>query len=102
MQTWPIIDIAQCDPAAGEQGPERHAGRPGTRRRPYCREPCVRRLAARWHRDESAASMVEYGLLVAVIAVAVMAAAQPIASQVGAIFSEVRAYIAGVTVPPSP
>lgn len=65
-------------------------------------EPFVRSLARRWYRDKSATAMVEYALLVAVISLTVMAAAQTLGLQISAAFSKVGVYIASAQVPPSP
>ena len=49
--------------------------------------------------DESGATMVEYGLLVALIALAVGASAQLVGTQLSTIFSEISGYVAAATVP---
>jgi len=56
-------------------------------------------LINRIRRCESGASMVEYGLLVALIALAVGASAQIIGTQLSTIFSEVGSYISAAIVP---
>ena len=50
-------------------------------------------------RDESGATMVEYGLLVALIALVVGLGAQIVGTQLSTIFSEVGSYVGAVTVP---
>ncbi len=56
-------------------------------------------LINRFRRDEGGASMVEYGLLVALIALAVGASAQIIGTELSTIFSEVSSYVGAATVP---
>ena len=50
-------------------------------------------------RDESGATMVEYGLLVALIALVVGLGAQIVGTQLSTIFSEIGSYVGAVTVP---
>ena len=50
-------------------------------------------------RDESGATMVEYGLLVALIALVVGLGAQVVGTQLSTIFSEIGSYVGAVTVP---
>ena len=52
-----------------------------------------------FHRDESGATMVEYGLLVALIALVVGLGAQIVGTQLSTIFSEVGSYVGAITVP---
>ena len=56
-------------------------------------------LINRFSRDEGGASMVEYGLLVALIAVVVGASAQIVGTQLSTLFSKLGSYISSVTVP---
>ena len=53
----------------------------------------------RFCRDESGATMVEYGLLVALIALVVGLGAQIVGTQLSTIFSEVGSYVGAITVP---
>ena len=46
-----------------------------------------------FRRDESAATMVEYGLLVALIALVVGLGAQIVGTQLSTIFSEIGSYV---------
>lgn len=46
--------------------------------------------------------MVEYGLLVALIAVTVVAGGQIVGLQISTVFSKIGVYIAGARIPPSP
>jgi pilus assembly protein Flp/PilA len=48
--------------------------------------------------DESGPTMVEYGLLVALIALVVGAAAQVVGKNLSAVFSDVGAYLANTSV----
>ena len=48
--------------------------------------------------DESGPTMVEYGLLVALIALVVGAAAQVVGKNLSTVFSDVGAYLANTTV----
>jgi pilus assembly protein Flp/PilA len=50
-------------------------------------------------RNESGATMVEYGLLVALIALVVGLGAQVVGTQLSTIFSEIGSYVGSVTVP---
>ena len=59
-------------------------------------------LINRFRRDEGGASMVEYGLLVALIALVVGAAAQIVGTQLSTMFSKVGSYVGAVTVPTAP
>ena len=52
-----------------------------------------------FRRDESGATMVEYGLLVALIALVVGLGAQIVGTQLSTIFSEIGSYVGAVTVP---
>ncbi len=56
-------------------------------------------LINRIRRCEGGASVVEYGLLVALIALAVGASAQIVGTQLSTIFSEVSSYVGAATVP---
>ena len=49
--------------------------------------------------DESGATMVEYGLLVALIALVVGLGAQIVGTQLSTLFSEIGSYVGTVTVP---
>lgn len=57
------------------------------------------KLINRFRRDESGATMVEYGLLVALIALVVGAAAQIVGTQLSIVFSEVGSYVTNVPIP---
>ena len=52
-----------------------------------------------FRRDENGATMVEYGLLVALIALVVGLGAQIVGTQLSTIFSEVGSYVGAITVP---
>jgi pilus assembly protein Flp/PilA len=52
--------------------------------------------------DESGPTMVEYGLLVALIALVVGAAAQIVGTQLSTVFSKVGVYLTNVSTPTSP
>ncbi len=52
-----------------------------------------------FRRDESAATMVEYGLLVALIALVVGLGAQIVGTQLSAMFSKIGSYVGAITVP---
>ena len=52
-----------------------------------------------FRRDEGGASMVEYGLLVALIAVVIAGSAQIIGTQLSTMFSNLGAFISTVVVP---
>jgi pilus assembly protein Flp/PilA len=56
----------------------------------------------RFRDDESGPTMVEYGLLVALIALVVGAAAQVLGTQLSTIFSDVGAYLSSISTPTSP
>ena len=56
-------------------------------------------LINRFHRDEDGATMVEYGLLVALIALVVGLGAQIVGTQLSTMFSEVGSYVGAITVP---
>ncbi|HYU11296.1 MAG TPA: Flp family type IVb pilin [Stellaceae bacterium] len=53
----------------------------------------------RFHRDESGATMVEYGLLVALIALVVGLGAQIVGTQLSSMFSKIGSYVGAITVP---
>jgi pilus assembly protein Flp/PilA len=52
--------------------------------------------------DESGPTMVEYGLLVALIALVVGAAAQIVGTQLSTVFSKIGTYLSNTSVPASP
>jgi pilus assembly protein Flp/PilA len=56
-------------------------------------------LINRFRRDESGASMVEYGLLIALIALVVGAGAQIVGTQLSTMFSNLGSYVGAVVVP---
>jgi pilus assembly protein Flp/PilA len=53
-------------------------------------------------KDESGPTMVEYGLLVALIALVVGAAALVLGTQLSTMFSKIAGYISSVSVPSAP
>ena len=57
-------------------------------------------LLSRFRRDEDGQAMVEYGILVAVIAVVVAAAAVTLGSEISTVFSNLAAYL--TTIPSTP
>ena len=57
------------------------------------------RLIDTFRRCESGATMVEYGLLVALIALVVGLGAQIVGTQLSTLFSEIGSYVGTVTVP---
>lgn len=69
----------------------REAGRESTTIRPKEREEMFKRFFG----DESGAAMVEYGLLVALIAVVVMAAVGPLGTAVRDTFDTVTSELGG-------
>ena len=52
-----------------------------------------------FRRDESGATMVEYGLLVALIALVVGLGAQIVGTQLSSMFSKIGSYVGTITVP---
>jgi pilus assembly protein Flp/PilA len=52
-----------------------------------------------FRRDESGATMVEYGLLVALIALVVGLGAQIVGTQLSSMFSKIGSYVGAITVP---
>ncbi len=52
-----------------------------------------------FRRDESGATMVEYGLLVALIALVVGLGAQIVGTQLSSMFSKIGSYVSAITVP---
>ena len=62
----------------------------------------MRGLAERWCRDQSAVTIVEYGLLLALISLVVAAASQTIAAQISTVFSKVGTYLSSASAPSSP
>ena len=56
-------------------------------------------LINRFRQDEGGATMVEYGLLVALIALVVGAAAQIVGTKLSIMFSNVGSYVGAVAVP---
>ena len=61
-------------------------------------------LAGLLNRDDRGATAVEYGLLVALIALVVGAAAEIVGTQLSTVFSDVGAYLVNVVkiLPPGP
>jgi pilus assembly protein Flp/PilA len=56
-------------------------------------------LTNRFYRDECGATMVEYGLLVGLIALVVATGAGVLGTDINAMFSAVGAYLAGIPIP---
>jgi pilus assembly protein Flp/PilA len=54
----------------------------------------MQKLIARFVKDESGATAIEYGLIAALIAVGIIAAAQLLGAQISATFEQVRAAMA--------
>jgi len=59
----------------------------------------ILQLLARFRRDESGAAMVEYGLLVGLIALVVAAGATILGQDISTMFSAIGAYLVGIPVP---
>jgi pilus assembly protein Flp/PilA len=57
----------------------------------------MRKLINRFTRDETGPAMVEYGLLVGLIALVVAAAAVILGQDISTLFSEAAAYLATIT-----
>lgn len=54
----------------------------------------MQNIMKRFVKDESGATAIEYGLIAALIAVGIIAAAQALGTQISATFEEVRAAMA--------
>jgi len=52
-----------------------------------------------FHRDESGATMVEYGLLVGLIALVVAAGATVLGQDISTMFNSIGTYLAGIPTP---
>jgi pilus assembly protein Flp/PilA len=59
-------------------------------------------LIQRFGEDESGPTMVEYGLLVALIALVVGAAALALGTNLSTFFSDVANYVSSVSIPSAP
>jgi pilus assembly protein Flp/PilA len=62
----------------------------------------MRKLVTRFVNDESGATMVEYGLLVVLIALVAAAGAQTLGNGLNTLFSGIGGAVAGATIPPIP
>jgi pilus assembly protein Flp/PilA len=58
----------------------------------------LRQLVNRFHRDEDGPAMVEYGLLVGLIALVVAAAAVFLGTSISTLFSEIGSYLKTIPV----
>jgi pilus assembly protein Flp/PilA len=56
----------------------------------------MRKLISRFRRDEDGPAMVEYGLLIGVIALVVAAAAVLLGSEISTLFSNVASYLKNI------
>jgi pilus assembly protein Flp/PilA len=56
----------------------------------------IRRVLARFRRDETGAAMVEYGLLVGLIALVVAAGATLLGTDISTMFSNIGTYLVGI------
>jgi pilus assembly protein Flp/PilA len=59
----------------------------------------MRKLINRFRKDEEGAAMVEYGLLVGLIALVVAAGATILGQDISTMFSAIGAYLAGIPIP---
>lgn len=57
------------------------------------------KLIHRFRRDDSGAAMVEYGLLVGLIALVVAAGATTLGTDISAMFNAIGAYLATIPIP---
>jgi pilus assembly protein Flp/PilA len=58
----------------------------------------MRKLINLFRRDERGAAMVEYGLLVGLVALGVAAAATTLGTNISTLFTTIGTYLAGLTV----
>lgn len=56
------------------------------------------KVFARFVKDESGATAIEYGLIAALVAVAIIAAAQLLGTEISSIFTRIANRLAGVVV----
>jgi pilus assembly protein Flp/PilA len=59
----------------------------------------MRKLINRFRRDERGAAMVEYGLLVGLIALVVAAGATILGNDISTMFSSIGSYLSGIPIP---
>lgn len=59
----------------------------------------MQNIMKRFVKDESGATAIEYGLIAALIAVGIIAAAQALGGQISATFAQVTAAMAGAGAP---
>jgi pilus assembly protein Flp/PilA len=59
----------------------------------------MRKLINSFRRDDDGAAMVEYGLLVGLIALGVAAAATTLGGNISTLFTNIGTYLAGLAVP---
>jgi pilus assembly protein Flp/PilA len=59
----------------------------------------ILRVLACFRRDETGAAMVEYGLLIGLIALVVAIGAQILGQDISSMFSHVGSYLSGLPVP---
>lgn len=59
----------------------------------------MRAMLSRFFRDERGAAMAEYGLLLSLIALVVVGAAQLIGTSISTMFSAVTTYLSGISIP---
>lgn len=60
-----------------------------------CKEPNMK-IFARFMKDESGATAIEYGLIAALIAVGIIASATLLGDELAALFDQIRLTLAGV------
>jgi pilus assembly protein Flp/PilA len=59
----------------------------------------VRQVLSRLRRDDTGAAMVEYGLLIGLIALVVALGAQILGQDISTMFSAIGSYLSGLPVP---
>ena len=59
----------------------------------------MRKLIKRFHRDEEGATMVEYGLLVGLIALVVALAASVLGTDISTVFFKIGSYLNSLPIP---
>jgi pilus assembly protein Flp/PilA len=59
----------------------------------------MRKLINRFRRDERGAAMVEYGLLVGLIALVVAAGATVLGNDISTMFSSIGSYLTSISIP---